>query len=104
MTFKTMTTHKYSNLFQQRSRRKDVSISIRFEDDCIFICSENASKSLLTKLKNEIVYDGYVETGEVDHGVIRLSNPDLWNCTVDELKDIIISKLEDENYKVTFLP
>lgn len=94
----------YSKQFQQRFRSKDVSISIRFEDDYIYICSDNASKPLLTKLKNEIVYDGYVETGEVDHGIIRLSNPDLWNCTVDELKDIITSKLEDENYKVTFLP
>lgn len=94
----------YSKQFQQRFRSKDVAISIRFKDDYIYICSDNASKSLLTKLKNEIVYDGYVETGEVDHGVIRLSNPDLWNCTVDELKDIITSKLEDENYKVTFLP
>ncbi len=99
-----MTTHKYSNQFQQRFRSKDISIQIRFKDDYIYICSDNASKSLLTRLKNEIVYDGYVETGEVDHGVIRLSNPDLWNCTVDELKDIITSKLEDENYKVTFLP
>lgn len=99
-----MPIHKYKNQFQQRFRRKDVTVSIRFEDDYIYICSDNASKSLLTKLKNEIVYDGYVETGEVDHGIIRLSNPDLWNCTVDELKDIITSKLEDENYKVTFLP
>lgn len=100
----TMTTHKYSNQFQQRFRRKDVSISIRFEGDYIFICSDNASKSLLTKLRNEIVHDGYVETGEVEYGIIRLSNPDLWDCTVNELKDIITTKLEDENYQVTFLP
>lgn len=99
-----MIRKKYFNQFQQRFRIKEVFLSIRFEDESIVIYSENASKTLLTKLKNEIVYDGYVESGEVDHGVIRLSNPDWWKCIMDELKDIIVSKLEDEHYEVTFIP
>ena len=88
---------------QQRFRRKEVTLSLQFTDAGITITSDDASKALLTKLKNEIVYDGYVESGEVEHGIIRLSNPDLWDCNIDELKELITSKLEEENYDVTFL-
>lgn len=96
------TRNKHSLLWQQLFRKKEVSFCIQLMDGAISITSDNASKSLLAKLKNEIVYDGYVESGEVDHGIIRLSNPDLWNCNIDELKDLITLKLEEENYEVTF--
>lgn len=73
-------TTRSKHIYEQRFRRKEVAFSIRFAEEGIFICSENASKALLAKLMCEIVYDGYVETGKVTDGQICLSNPDLWNC------------------------
>lgn len=99
----TLIRSKYSFQSRQRFLKREVAFAVNVENDCIVISSETASKRLLENLKDEIVHDGYVENGEVEHGKLLLFNPDLWDCSTEELKEIITAKLEDENYEVTFL-
>lgn len=94
---------RFKQQLDQKFQLRQVFLQIIYNDDNILINSENATRPLLSELKNELVYDGYAESGEVEEGCIRLYGVDVWLCS-DSLEETIRAKLESMNYEVTIRP
>lgn len=94
---------RFKQQLDQKFQLRQVSLQIIYNDDNILIKSENATRPLLSELKNELVYDGYAESGEVEEGCIHLYEADVWPCN-DSLKETLLAKLDSMNYEVTFRP
>lgn len=91
------------NIFTQRFQTKKVTLDLLCDENEVIITSDDASKSLLIELKNELVYDGYADDGILDGYCIRLFDADPLLSCIDNLKEMIQAKLETMNYEVTFL-
>ena len=74
------------------SDRKKISVVYQF-----------VSQARMRTLCDELVHDGYAESGQVTDEGILLGNPDPWMCGEDDLKSMISSVMEGVNFEITFL-
>lgn len=76
---------RFKQQLDQKFQLRQVSLQIIYNDDNILIKSENATRPLLSELKNELVYDGYAESGEVEEGCIHLYEQ-MYGCVMTASK------------------
>ena len=91
-------------IYNQRFHRKSAGIFVRLTGEEVCIGGEGMSASCMKELMDELIYDGYADSGEVSEGSILLYGADPWMCGEESLKEMIQAKMESMNYEVTFLP
>lgn len=93
----------YKGLYERKFERHHADCRIRVQEDDIRLEMEGMSHARMRALCDELVHDGYAETGQVDDDCILLGNPDPWMCGTEDLKSMISSVMDSMNFDITFL-
>lgn len=90
-------------VYNQRFHTRSASIHIICTENSVCIDCKGLSEVAMNELMDELLYDGYAETGELSDGCIVLYDADPWMCGEENLKEMIHAKMDSMNYEVTFL-
>lgn len=93
----------YKGLYERKFEQHHATCRIIGQEEDIRLEMDGLSQARMRTLCDELVHDGYAESGQVTDEGILLGNPDPWMCGEDDLKSMISSVMGGVNFEITFL-